>query len=163
MKEKLEVWALVAEIVGAFAIVASLIFVGLQVNQNNKLIMASSMDASNLRADNMSKLAIEFGVISITQKVRAGETLTIDENGRMTIFIETILRHYETTYYQYNLGLVDEESWQSNLYGLRSFTTSVSFLTVFPDWENSPRTGQFGKSFVDFVSEQIDQLSQTAP
>lgn len=40
MKEKLQKFALIAEIVGGVAIIASLIFVGVQINQNHEMMRA---------------------------------------------------------------------------------------------------------------------------
>ena len=40
MKEKLQKFALIAEIVGGVAISASLIFVGVQINQNHEMMRA---------------------------------------------------------------------------------------------------------------------------
>lgn len=155
MKNKLQEYALIAEIIGGIAIVASLLFVGLQINQNNKLIEAEALNAKNERADDNSKLAIELNIVSITTKFRSGEILTADERARITIFVETLLRHFETTYFQYTLGLVNEEIWQSNLKSLESFISSTAFQAVFPGWLDKERTFQFSDSFVELVDELI--------
>ena len=42
MKEKLQEYALLAEIIGGIAIVASLIFVGVQINQNHAMMRAQT-------------------------------------------------------------------------------------------------------------------------
>lgn len=42
MKEKLQEYALIAEIIGGVAVVASLIFVGIQISQNNNLMAAEA-------------------------------------------------------------------------------------------------------------------------
>ena len=153
MKEKLQEYALIAEIVGGIAIVASLLFVGLQINQNNKLIEASAMNASNERTDNTSRMGIEYGISEIILKIRDKEELSLSERARLTVFVETLLRHFETTYFQYSLGLINEEVWQSESRGLERLVDSPGFRTAFPDWTNTDRTAQFGDSFVRLVSE----------
>ena len=70
MKEKLQEYALIAEIIGGIAIVASLLFVGVQINQNNKLIEASAMNASNERTDNTSRIGIEYGITEIMHGIK---------------------------------------------------------------------------------------------
>jgi hypothetical protein len=152
MKERLQEYALIAEIVGGIAIVASLLFVGLQISQNNKLIEASAMNASNERTDNTSRMGIEYGVSEILLKIRNDEALSLSERARLAVFVETLLRHFETTYFQYSLGLINEEIWQSESRGLGSLVNGLAFQTVFPDWKNNDRTIQFGDSFVQLVN-----------
>lgn len=40
---------------------------------------------------------------------------------------QLIARHFEDLYFQYQLGIIDEETWQSNLIGLRGFVNRPSF------------------------------------
>jgi len=153
VKEKLQEYALVAEIIGGVAIVASLIFVGIQINQSNKLAVASAMDASNARTDSISRLAIEYDIPNINLKLRNNQELSGNERSRLRLFIETRLRHYETTYFQFLLDLVDEEQWDSNYDGLHSLVSSPAFNIVFPNWHEGDGTTQFGSSFVEIVNE----------
>jgi len=155
MKEKLQEYALIAEIVGGIAIVASLLFVGLQISQSNKLIEASAMNASNERTDNTSRMGIEYGISEIILKIRNDEALSLSERARLTVFVETLLRHFETTYFQYSLGLINEELWQSESRGLERFVDSPVFHTAFPDWKDTDRTFQFGDSFVQLVDKLL--------
>jgi hypothetical protein len=155
VKEKLQEYALIAEIVGGLAIVASLLFVGMQISQNNKLIEASAMNASNERTDNTSRMGIDYGIAEIIEKIRVNETLSLPERARLAVFVETLLRHFETTYFQYSLGLINEEVWQSESRGLERLVSGPAFNATFPGWTNSDRTDQFGDSFVQLVGELI--------
>ena len=157
MKERLQEYALIAEIVGGIAIVASLLFVGLQISQNNKLIEASAMNASNERTDNTSRMGIEYGVSEILLKIRNDEALSLSERTRLAVFVETLLRHFETIHFQYSLGLINEEIWQSESRGLERLVNGLAFQTVFPDWKNSDRTIQFGDSFVQLVNALLNE------
>ena len=77
MKEKLKEYALIAEIISALAIVASLIFVGLEVRQNTETLVISTGDLALESFNEMRTMIIQNGeVAEIISKMRNGEPLT---------------------------------------------------------------------------------------
>ena len=122
--DQLQKWALIAEIIGGIAVVFSLIFVGLQIQQDSK------ETALNTRAIEVSAyqdlvgqiMAINFNsqnnseLRGITQKLTAGGDLgPEDDRGLYGSFVLNLMRHADMAYFQYQNGIIDEERLNSAL------------------------------------------------
>ena len=85
MKDKLKIYALVAEIISAIAIVISLVFVGLQIQQSNRLARAEAFrtPTSDINAINAAFMAIP--------DFKSGFRKVIDRQSRSTLSREEIL------------------------------------------------------------------------
>jgi hypothetical protein len=121
---KLERWALIAEIISAIAIVASLIFVGVQVRQ------AANVTSLNTRAvegqvyqDLVAQITnLNYARVGNKQfadvfaRYAAGQDLLdAGEVQQMNAYAATIFRIGDVAYQQFRNGLIDEESLQSVL------------------------------------------------
>ena len=128
------------EFLGAIAVVATLAYLAIQVRQSKELLKRNQKLAigqayqfrAAMTSDNARTQLYNHDSISVQAKVDRGEELTdLEKRVRKTGYA---LGHfaYDNMYYQYSLGLVDEETWlgtRSNLKeGLRNndFATSVS-------------------------------------
>jgi len=111
MKEKLQEYALIAEIIGGVAIVISLIFVGLQVRQSNTLAANDALkDGTQIWVDQYREA---FGTEESTAFIRRGlnnyHDLNKDEQGRFFSLIVGFIAAFDNLYNQYNAGLLKEE------------------------------------------------------
>lgn len=151
VKAKLQEYALIADIIGGIAIVASLIFVGVQLQQNtiatqgntrNELIAA---DLTVLLSPNAAKIAVNM---------RSPEPITDEEVLEVLIYLTAVLRVREFVWLQYRSGLIDVETWRAYLSGI-----TVNF--------NNPRARMFwdlSKTQFDpeFVAE-VDKILADIP
>jgi len=87
LKEKLQEYALIAEIISAIAIVGSLIFVGLELSQSNEL-MESDARANwvNMVGSSNASISQDKELATIFLKDRNGEALTDLESLMMYTF-----------------------------------------------------------------------------
>lgn len=112
MKEKLQEYALIAEILGGIAIVASLIFVGMQIQQNSETQLAISrqnlLDADLGILDNL----IDYPALYDPAN---SDNLVGDDASRQEAYWVSILRVREFAWQQYKNGILDEESFLSYL------------------------------------------------
>jgi hypothetical protein len=104
-------WKDIAELIGISAIVASLIFVGLQMKQSQDIALAAQYQARAEAAQNMMMSMQESGMaISAIQKPAAemnpAERYTIDNLFRWS------WTQYDNMHFQYVAGFLDEESWK---------------------------------------------------
>jgi len=126
VKEKLQKFALIAEIVGGVAIIASLIFVGVQINQNHEMMRAQ------IRNDIATTLSERLWNMSQSERPdlfdneASLELLTDNEKLRVGLWMSASFRMYENMYYQYKMGLFDEKEFE---------VETVAWKSVF----NSPR------------------------
>ena len=99
MREKLQEYALMAEIFSALAIIASLIFVGLQINQNSATIKAQTRNALAAIARDNIKVGMDARFVNIWAKKKNGEELTPEENILMKAHNNLIFRTAENGRY----------------------------------------------------------------
>ena len=85
-------------------------------------------------------------------KLRNNEELTKEENAVYLTYFSVMLRARENQFYQFKIGMLDEDEWTAML---------VSFKTLFKEpkhleiWEFIKIT--FAEDFVELVDEQIKQ------
>jgi hypothetical protein len=110
----LETLAAVSEIVGTLGVIASLIFVGLQVRQNTTATRAQvhqELTSGYLSAvASITANAVTFAKgIAVTPESFA--SLTDEEKLVYFSVIFGFFKHFENMHSQYERGLVDRESW----------------------------------------------------
>jgi len=106
----------VIEIVGIVAIVASLIFVGLQMRQTHEIALVTLMQ---MRSDAGRELAAaQIGsepLLAIETKLQAGEELSHYEVMTRTLLPFVFFNQFENSHFLYLNGYITEEQWQSDL------------------------------------------------
>ena len=130
--DKLRDWL---EILGIFSVVASLIFVGLQMRQAHKISLSQAYQARTATAAEWSS-AFAANPVAISAFVKAVEgrdnDITSEEYETLRRTLIGVLHLYDNAHYQYQAGFVSEEFWaatQSNLLGwLRHETTRAIVL-----------------------------------
>lgn len=131
MKEKLQEYALIAEIAGGIAIVASLIFVGLQINQNHEMMRAQirSELATSIseRLWNMSQSEYQ----NIYDMSVNSDSLAPEDQQRLSMFLGAMFRLYENFYYQYEMGLFDESEFSVEATGWQGLVNSPAGKQYF--------------------------------
>ncbi|HEV2044704.1 MAG TPA: hypothetical protein VGR05_08505 [Sphingomicrobium sp.] len=111
----LEQWALVAQIVSAIAVIASLVFVGLQLKHATAAIRATSSQAhSSLYTDLVQSIIdnadfARLWSIGITEP----KSLSEDEWVRFVAYASALFRLYESSRVQWLNGRLDEEHWHT--------------------------------------------------
>ncbi len=115
MRKRLKEYALIGEIIGAVAIVVSLLFVGQELRQSNRLASAESLRAGTqvwLKA-----YAVNFGSEESTAFMRKAfneyQSLSEDEKGRFYAGIFEFVAAFDTLRNQYEAGLLREETYIS--------------------------------------------------
>lgn len=112
---KLEKWALMAEIIGAAAIVLSLAFVGLQVRQSNSLAATDALkEGTEIWTDaHITVFGTEESVAFFRKAMHDCEPLSKDELGRFYALLAKLISAYDNIYNQYESGRLREEVFVS--------------------------------------------------
>ena len=134
-KDKLQEYALLAEVVSAIAIIASLIFVGIQIKQNNEILDA---DGYQFRmqsiSDSQADLAFSEGLSEIYVKyLRNGfSSLSETEKFRMGRWYRGQISRIQGTYYRYQQGYLNRSSIMAAIedIALESYQGWVDFELV---------------------------------
>ena len=156
----LKKWALLAEVLGGIAVVISLIFVGLQVQQSNEQA-ALNTDALRLTAyaqliDGISDFNIQTlqnaELRAVRNKLEAGaqiDELDPDEQQIIKAFLYLAYRNGDLAYMQYSQGIIDEERLLS---GMGLLVDYLAMPTVRTHWD------QAKQGFVAEYRNYIDQI-----
>lgn len=151
---KLNDWMQVA---GIFALVASLIFVGLQMKQSQDIAIASQYHdraALSVEAHNQQ---IEGGILPVWGGFLAEEyfpKMSAEDRGRMYLWGVIYLTQADNHYYQYQSGFMEEEAWQAQLATLKRVVQSPT-SPIFPVMKRSET--QYRASFVALIDQIVQE------
>ncbi len=107
-KRNLSDWASIAEIISALAVVASLLYVGFEIQRNTKVGLASNRQEIAARAQELALYSAETHIYKI---LFTGDeepiALTEAEQNRLTAYIGALLRTSEEAFLLCRDGLLD--------------------------------------------------------
>ena len=143
----------IAELLGAIGVIGSLVYLATQIRQNTKSLSTSSFQATTDALNQVNALiANNPELAELFAGVRKGKTeLTEVEEIRWVFLITSVLRIWETAYYQRSEGVVLDASWQRYEGSLRGMVA----LPIFSGWWAN---NSFG--FTDEFSSLVDRLIQ---
>jgi len=137
------------QVVGIFGVIASLIFVGLQMNQAQEIAVSNSYQARTaIEVESTTSVMNSPQYLSGMSKLYARkiEDLTSQEAIALNHQLATALMMIENNHFQYQSGFLSEEHWQRNLNELKctfelpfyremlfGFSFRDSFLLVLKD------------------------------
>ena len=115
------------QVIGIFALVASLVFVGLQMKQSQEIAIAAQYhDRAALAVENFHA-QLESGDLSVWGR-RSGLELTsnfsAEDAGRAFLGVQAYLVMADNHLYQYESGFMEESSWQAQRALLKSALNS---------------------------------------
>ncbi len=152
---KLSDWASIAEIISAVAVVASLLYVGFEINRNTKVGLAANRQSIAARAQELAFYSAETNVFDILfDPSRVSEELTEDEQRYVIAYVGALLRTTEEAFLLYRDGLLEEEYWLTR--------ARVVLLALRPDAarEVYVRTRNAGFYTPDFVAWADEALAE---
>jgi len=160
--ENLQRWALVAEIVGGLAVVASLVAVAYELRQStdqsalntSALEIATYQDLTNNISD-LNAIVIESPELAdiFIRSVKDGDSLTENELMRFNTYIINLFRHGDMAYFQYERGAINQERLNSVLAIL---TSRLNNPIVRYQWESFKGQDVFSTAYTEYV----DNLAQ---
>ena len=111
---KLQDWGVFAEIVGAIAVVLSLLFVAFSINQNTSALTMETWEKILDREEQTSQMVAESA--DLTRIVFTGESdpnaLTPEDYFRFRHFAGIRFGAWESVYGQHELGRIDSRTWE---------------------------------------------------
>ena len=151
-KLSLSDWGHIAEIFGAIAVVVSLIYVGIQLQQNTEAIQAQTSQQV-LATYSEAQLTVigDASMAPLLVKADAGEPLTPEEAMRLDTWAHLVISNWEQTYRSHQLGLLEDEVW---LGWDRFFRWNMRSSYVRDAWVNNPIQG-YTESFTRYINEEI--------
>ncbi len=130
----------IGEFMGAVGVIISLIYLGRQLNQNTKVVRASSYQEISHNSIELLKLLISDGEMAeIFTRGREGgvDVLSPVERVRWHSMMLSIFRHWDNMYYQYRNDTLERELWKSYQHVIRGYLADVGFQ----EWWEEQRDG----------------------
>lgn len=106
MKLKLADWSSIAEIVAAFGVILSLIFVGFQIRDGNRETVAATMQAA-LDSEILFQATVTFHADTWAKLTSGQELEEGEEATRGHLLYSMLMTVYENRFHQFELGYLD--------------------------------------------------------
>ncbi|MGB1658738.1 MAG: hypothetical protein ACPHO4_15465 [Longimicrobiales bacterium] len=151
----------VREFAGLLALVASLIFVGLEMRQNTNMMRAqirNSMSENTMTYLGWQATSPALADVMVKARLEGEIALTSGEERQMRPFVSAQIREWENSFYQNKMGLFTDMEFQARVatwrYRLKTSPDSALFLGTWT------RTKQlYAEDFQDEVDRVIREAS----
>ena len=135
------------QVVGIFALVASLIFVGLQMRQTHEIALASQFQARSAEFQAVSRTAIESNWTYRPLRGFVNEQVSAADISAV-VWTWT---GFDNHHFQYQSGFLTEESWQAQL-NAQQQVYSICELRFVYEWSK----GRMRASVIELVENRDD-------
>lgn len=154
-KERIEVAALVAEIVGAIAVVVSVVYLAVQISEGNKELRSQSH--FNALSLGQRPFEIELENADLARIISIGyvnrDQLTEDEWYRFTQYQIMAFNAWEYYYYENSKGAIPENLWLgANAYYHQNLLTKPGLREFWSEYQHI-----YAKPFHSYVEQIIQQ------
>ena len=116
----------VSEIIGAVAVVVSLIYVATQIRQSTQMARSTAKQTLTEATQGVIYKAMDYSTEWV--KLTTGEEpSSAEEDARMSLLSRACLRGFETQCYQAESGLLENQEWVALRTTIRSVTAMPGF------------------------------------
>lgn len=151
------------QIVGLFGVIASLVFVGLQMKQEQEIALSNAYQTrTDISVQHIGQMMGSPGFAAGFAKLRRGDGQSLSSEERHLQFLNSMawFNIFENAHYQYVNGFLSEEHWQRSRAALKSHfygsTRAEDFRATKSTWRPS-----FGEVVEQLISEvESEQAAQ---
>jgi hypothetical protein len=151
----------IAELLGATGVIASLIYLATQIRQSREQTRSATYQQMHDQISQRVTWASQSP--EIEQAVRLGiadfEQLSEEDAFRFLLWAGGVVMACENAYYQYRMGMLDEDRWQVHFNVLRATFGGSGFVQW---WRSDQISGQLAPEFVALVSEILGEEAEGA-
>jgi hypothetical protein len=145
----------IAEVIGAIGVIASLLYLAVQIRQSTKVARAEiTKDLYLASRDAILQIASNDELAKIWTNIRNFES---EDIARRYAFYQSFFRLYELQYHLAEHDLLDEDIAQSYTLIIRMFART-EFFSIY--W--SKARGEFNEKFSKYVDQQIEIVTADA-
>ena len=166
-----EALSAIGELVGAGAVVISLIYLAIQIRQNSKIVAANTFQAISATSSDITLRMAENTELTEIMLVafENPDQLTPKQVMQTQLFLRAAFRNYENYYYQYRLGYLEPDIWAGFKQTILDHVTrgygklwwgahQVAFGAAFVQYVNAEKSGYSGtKSPWESASERNNE------
>lgn len=148
----------VTQIIGAFAVIISLVNLGIEIRKSRKQSIRESMDLiTKERGEFIKILATDEDLAEImTKGLMNDEEMNDIERFRFASYLYHLFVHLELGYRKWSRGNIDEELWVSWVEAIQWWLKKPKVV----NWWKYNDIGGFTGSFSKFVNKEIYELEK---
>lgn len=140
------------QIIAAFAVIGSLLYVGVQLRQNTMALQATARTAAFDGDMRFTQMTVEHpNLISLLTK----QDMSDHEKSQLYMFLVGFLRLRERDWLQYRAGVLDQRTWETYE---GSITGTFMYVNSRKWWGHMATTGFFDVEFKQRVSDLLRDL-----
>ncbi len=141
----------ISELVGALAVVMTLIYLAVQVRQSTNATQAISIQtASSLDQEFLLALGTDQETAALwASYLAAPEALTEEQRLQSSYLTASFVRRLENVYIQHRLGALSADGWESR----RSMFNGIARSAGYADYLNSPPGAFVNPDFRNYMAE----------
>jgi len=148
-KLKLSDWASVAEVIGAVAVVISLVYVGIQINGNTiEVREANRQELVNRSFVATGRVMENPELAGIMVKVAEGTPLSPQESMQYSYFVRAMLYDVQEAYLLFREDRLDDGYWETRRAIFRQYMSSAPALAVY---QRDKALGALHREFVEWA------------
>ena len=144
------------QVIGIFAVFASLIFVGLEMRQAHKISLSQAYQSrTSAAAEWNSALAANPSALSALRKSSGGQDgdLTNEEYDALYRSLLGVIYLYDNAHYQYQEGFVTEGFWASTRASLKNLMKNPVANAVFVERLDASMRPEFRSVVISILEE----------
>jgi hypothetical protein len=152
--EKISDWL---QVIGMFGVVASLVFVGLQMKQTHEIALSSIYQSrSDTTVEQSMATTGSPELLNALSKVYSGRDheLTMPESVAFEHYLGATMTMFENNHHQFEMGFLGEAHWQRNLRELKYTLDSPFRRQIIAGW-------QFRESFMNLIEQISEQATDS--
>jgi len=149
---KLDKWAQVAEVIGSFAIVVTLIILIVEVRSNTEAVTAASRQSIASRTEQIALTVA--GNTELAELLANNSEFESSERLRLAALLTALLRNAEEAYLQWEDGRLDQDYLDRRLSGVLSFVRSGLMRDVYL---GQKRSGTLDQGFTDYLDRAVTE------
>ena len=149
MAQRSWIWKETAEIVGALGVIASLIFVALEIRQNTDAVRSATVQDISRWSYDASLVVLEIPELLAAREAACSGNLSQQQRIQLTVYYAALLRIQMNRYQQSQLGILDED-FALNLGGRGGAYANPFFPEAWSLMKN-----EFDPGFQEFVEREI--------
>lgn len=155
----LEQMATLSNITASLAVIASLVFVGIQLRQSGLATrMMTAQINTQIMIENFGRLIDHPDIAEIFAGQRLPEDVSPGDKLRIGNMFATTFRHMEMLHMHQRYGIHEQEMWQASEARLRERIPNA----IIRGWWTSSKSS-YAPSFVIYVDDEIDQWFAVNP
>jgi len=155
-------WRSTAELIGIAAIVASLIFVGLQLKQSQDIAIAAQYQARAESVLDLHTTYMETGVSRLSLDLSSiGEMSAKEESFALSALLWSWI-NLDNNHYQFQAGFMSEESWAGYESQIQSLHTSCEVRWIYETYRRNVARASFN-AFLDSIDDPCSPADHSPP